>query len=882
MDIGTVSAIDINQEMRDAYLDYAMSVIVARALPDARDGLKPVHRRILYAMYDMGIRANTPHRKSARIVGEVLGKYHPHGDQAVYDAMVRMAQEFSLRYMLVDGQGNFGSIDGDSAAAMRYTEVRLARIAMELLEDIEKETVGFSENFDGSLVQPDVLPARVPNLLINGGSGIAVGMATNIPPHNLNEICDATIYLIDHQDDQDTVTLDDLMKFVKGPDFPTGGMILGTEGIRSAYATGRGRVIMRAVAEVEELPRSPDRHRINITEIPYQVNKSNLIERMAELANQGKIKEISDIRDESDRNGISIIVELKRGTQPKKVLNQLYKHTQLQQTFGVQLLALVDREPRLLSLKRALQIFIDHRLDVITKRTQFELKKALRRQHILEGLRIALSDLDAVIETIRRSPDAETARQQLMERFTLSELQATAILDMQLRRLAALERQKIEDEYKEISERVDYLRGVLADRSRILALIKEDLEDLKARYGDERRTEIAFGVEAYLNMEDLIQDEDVLISITQRGYIKRTPVAAYRMQGRGGRGLIGMSTRDQDELLHLLHAGTLNHILFFTDQGKVYSERAYEIPQLDRTAKGTSLMAILPLVPDEKVTAALAVPNFDDAEFLTMITRKGRIKRVTLDSFANVRTSGLIAINLDEDDALGWVKMTKGEQDLIVVSERGQAIRFNEEDVRAVGRTAAGVHAMRLDEGDYLTGADVVRPECRLLLITEKGYGKRTPLDEFRRQGRYGKGVRAMFIGDFTGKIVSARVVDEEDEVTFISTSGIILRTAVNLISLQSRHSRGVSVMDMKGSDVIASVAIVREGFLSRIKDGEKGEDDELAAPTAAGDEQDNQELSSSVPDIEEQGDQEQTSPVEDGDEISESPDSIDSDFDEL
>jgi len=484
------------------------------------------------------MRPNTPHRKSARIVGEVLGKYHPHGDQAVYDAMVRMAQEFSLRYMLVDGQGNFGSIDGDSAAAMRYTESRLARIAMELLEDIEKDTISFSDNFDGSLEEPDVLPARLPNLLINGASGIAVGMATNIPPHNLHEICDATIYLIEHQDDQDTVTLDDLMHFVKGPDFPTGGMILGSEGIRNAYATGRGRVIMRAVASVEEMPGTTNRHRINITEIPYQVNKSNLIERMAELANRGKITEISDIRDESDRNGISLIVELKRGTQPKKVLNQLYKHTQLQQTFGVQMLALVNREPRLISLKRALQIYIDHRVDVITKRTQFELNKALHRQHILEGLRIALGDLDAVIETIRRSADADAARQKLIEIFAFSEIQATAILDMQLRRLAALEQQKIEDEYKEISARVEYLGSILADLSKILDMIKEDLQELKDRYGDERRTEIAFGIDAYLNMEDLVQDEDVLISITQRGYIKQTPIAAYRKQGRG----VGMRT----------------------------------------------------------------------------------------------------------------------------------------------------------------------------------------------------------------------------------------------------------------------------------------------------------------------------------------------------
>ena len=823
LDIGTISAIDIDHEMRNSYLDYAMSVIVARALPDARDGLKPVHRRILYAMYDMRIRANSRHRKSARIVGEVLGKYHPHGDQAVYDAMVRMAQNFSLRYMLVDGQGNFGSIDGDSAAAMRYTEVRLARIAMEMLEDIDKETVDFSENFDGSLTEPDILPARLPNLLLNGGSGIAVGMATNIPPQNLREICDAIAYLIDKQDDQDSVTLDDLMQFVKGPDFPTGGIIVGTEGIRNAYATGRGRVIIRAVAEVEDLPGKSGRHRINVTEIPYQVNKSNLIERIAELANIGKLPEVSDLRDESDRSGISIIVELKRGTQPLRVLNKLYKQTALQQTFGVQMLALVNREPRLLSLKRALQIYVDHRVEVITKRTQFELDKALHRQHVLEGLLIALANLDAVIETIRSSTDVDDARERLMNRFTLTEIQATAILDMQLRRLAALERQKIEDEHKEISERVEYLRGLLAEPKKILIIIKEDVQEIREKYGDDRRTQIAFGLAADLNIEDLIQDEDVFISITRRGFIKRTPVTAYRVQGRGGRGLIGMTTRDEDELVHLFAAGTLNHILYFSDMGKVYSERAFEIPEYDRTAKGISLMAILPLMPNEKITAALPVHNFEDAEYLTMITQKGRIKRVEVSAFANVRPTGLIAVNLKNGDSLGWVKMTTGGQDLIVVSEQGKAIRFNEEKVRSVGRTAAGVHAMRLDDKDLLTGADVVTPGGELLLITEKGYGKRTSFDEFRPQGRYGKGVRAMLISDLTGPIVSARTVADGDEVTFISALGIILRTAVGTISRQGRHSRGVSVMDLKGKDLIASVAIVREGYLSRVDgDGEE------------------------------------------------------------
>ncbi|HUM71684.1 MAG TPA: DNA topoisomerase 4 subunit A, partial [Chloroflexota bacterium] len=543
MEIGTVNQIDINDEMRNSYLDYAMSVIIARALPDARDGLKPVHRRILYAMWDMGIRANTPHRKSARIVGEVLGKYHPHSDTAVYDAMVRMAQTFSLRYMLVDGQGNFGSIDGDSAAAMRYTEARLARIAHELLEDIDKNTVDFGPNFDDSLTEPTLLPARLPNLLLNGSAGIAVGMATNIPPHNLSELCDAISHLIDRYDEADDVTLEDLMQFVKGPDFPGAGIIVGTEGIRNAFATGRGKVVIRAKAEIEELPRNPERQRINITELPFQVNKAMLIERMAELVNKGEIDDISDIRDESDQRGTSIIVELKRNAQPMKVLNQLFKHTAMQTSFGVQMLAVVDQQPRLLSLKRALQIHIEHRVEVITRRTRFELDKAQKRQHILVGLLIALEHLDDVIETIRRAADAETAKSQLMERFGLSEAQSIAILDLQLRRLAALERQKIEDEHKEITAQIEYLQGLLAERKLILGLIKEDVAELKEKYGDGRRTEIAIGLAADINMEDIIPDEDVFVSITQRGYVKRTPVASYRIQQRGGKGLIGMSTR---------------------------------------------------------------------------------------------------------------------------------------------------------------------------------------------------------------------------------------------------------------------------------------------------------------------------------------------------
>lgn len=819
MEIGNINQIDINEEMRSSYLDYAMSVIVSRALPDARDGLKPVHRRILYAMHDMGIRPNGPYRKSARIVGEVLGKYHPHGDSSVYDAMVRMAQDFSMRYMLVDGQGNFGSIDGDSAAAMRYTEARLAHIAMELLDDIEKNTIDYTPNFDDSLKEPIVLPARLPNLLLNGSSGIAVGMATNIPPHNLSELCDAIAYLIDNQERVEDVLLEELMQFVKGPDFPTGGIIVGTEGVKSALATGRGRIIVRGLATVEEMPGKSDRQRINITELPYQVNKANLIERLAELVNQDVITDISDLRDETGRQGLSIIVELKRNTQPLKVLNQLYKHTTLQTSYSVQMLALVDQQPRLLGLKRALQVHIDHRFEVITRRTQFELDKALRRQHILEGLLIALAHLDEVIETIRRAADADEARGQLIARFGLTEAQATAILDMQLRRLAALERQKIEQEHKEVTELVAYLRGLLDDPKKILALIREDVVMLKEKYGDKRRTQIAAELSADLSLEDLLQDEEMLVSITRRGYVKRTPISAYRLQGRGGRGLIGMGRRDEDELEHLFAAGTLHSILFFSDRGKVYVEKTHVIPELDRTARGTSLMNILPLMPEERITAALVVDDFEDAKYLVMVTERGRIKRCEVNSFANVRSTGLIAISLDEDDRLSYVKMTNGGEDLVLVSEQGKGIRFNEEDVRPMGRAAAGVNAMRLDTWDKIAGFDVVSEDDFLLIITEYGYGKRTPLDEFRTQGRYGMGVRAMRLLDKAGKIVSARVVSRDDEVTVISTNGLILRTRVHEISRQGRDTQGVRVMDLKDDDMVASVAILREERLAQLNE---------------------------------------------------------------
>jgi len=632
---GSIQHVDIDEQMRSAYLDYAMSVIVARALPDARDGLKPVHRRILYAMHDMGIRASSPYKKSARIVGEVLGKYHPHGDSAVYDAMARLAQDFSMRYPLVDGQGNFGSIDGDAPAAMRYTEARMARMAEEMLADIDKDTVDFTDNFDGSLQEPTVLPSRLPNLLMNGSAGIAVGMATNIPPHNLRELVDALTYMIDNYDHVEDIPVEELIKRMPGPDFPTGGVIVGTEGILQAYVTGKGRIVLRGLAHIEEM--SGGRFRIVITEIPYQLNKSSLIERIAELVRSGKIDGISDLRDESDRRGMSIIIELRRGAQPKKILNQLYKYTPLQSTFGVQMLALVDDEPRLLTLKRALQLFIEHRRTIITRRSEFELKKARERAHILEGLLIALAHLDDVIETIRRAPDADAARDRLMERFNLSERQAQAILDLQLRRLAALERQKIEDEHRQTLERIAYLEDLLASPHKILAVIKEDLIDVAEKYGDERRTHIAYEANEDIREEDLVPDEACLITLTERGYIKRTASKVFRAQRRGGRGVSGHTTRDEDEVLMIVPARTLDTVLFFSNKGKVYSEKAYQIPDADRTAKGIPIVNVLSLDPKETITAALAVPKFEEAQYMIMATRKGRVKRVALSEFASVR-----------------------------------------------------------------------------------------------------------------------------------------------------------------------------------------------------------------------------------------------------
>ena len=810
MDIGMVRQVDIESEMRVAYLDYAMSVIVARALPDARDGLKPVHRRVLYAMHDMGLRPNSPYRKSARIVGEVLGKYHPHGDAAVYDTMARMAQDFSMRYPLVDGQGNFGSIDGDSPAAMRYTEARLARIAEEMLVDIDKDTVDWVDNFDASLQEPQVLPARLPNLLVNGSSGIAVGMATNIPPHNLGEICDAIAYLVDRYQDYDNIAVADLMQFVKGPDFPTGGLILGREGIEQAYGTGKGRIVIRAVARIEEM--KGGRHRIVVTEIPYQVNKAQLVERIAELVREDKIKDIADLRDESDRHGLSIVIELKRGAQPNAVLNQLYKYTPLQSAFGVNMLALVDGEPRVLSLKRALQVYIEHRRQVITRRSQFELNRARQRAHVLEGLLTALDNLDRVIETIRQSPDANTARERLMEQFALSEVQAQAILDMQLRRLAALERQKLEEEYLLTQQTIASLQELLGDPARILGVIRQEVLELKEKYGDERRTQIVAEAAEELGEEDLVAHEEVLISITRRGYVKRVPVSTYRVQSRGGRGVTGMATRDEDAVQLLCTASTLDTILYFTDRGKVYAEKAYRVPDSSRTGKGIPLVNLINIAPDERVTAVVALPTLATAGTLTMVTRRGRMKRTPLAEFASVRSAGLIALSLEEGDELGWVKQTRETDELIIVTQRGMALRIAASAVRPMGRQAAGLLVMRLRADDAIAAVDVVRHEGDVLVVTAHGYAKRTPVTEYPLRRRLSVGVRALNHDALarTGPIVGMCVVEAQDEIALISLEGMVLRLPVAQIARQGRSARGTLAMRLRAGDTVAAVALLK------------------------------------------------------------------------
>jgi DNA gyrase subunit A len=816
----SIQPVDIGQQMRSAYLDYAMSVIVSRALPDARDGLKPVHRRILYAMLELGVRSASAYKKSARIVGEVLGKYHPHNPDAVYEAMARMAQDFSLRYPLVDGQGNFGSIGGDPPAAMRYTEARLNKLSEELLADIEKNTVDFADNFDTSLKEPVVLPSRLPNMLLNGSSGIAVGMATNIPPHNLGELVGALTYMIDNYKKIDDISAEDLMKFVKGPDFPTGGIIVGAEGIRELYSRGKGQMMLRAKSRIEEGNRS-GRYRIVITEVPYQLNLTNLIERIAELVREGRLEGISDLRDESDRNGLSIVIELKAGAQPRMVLNRLYKYTPLQSTFAAQMLALVDGEPRLLSLKRSLHLFIEHRQEVITRRTQFELDKAKARAHILEGLLKALANLDDVIDTIRKSSDGEQARERLMTRFKLSEKQAQAILDMQLRRLAALERQKIEDEYKEVTERIAYLEDLLASPKKILGVIKDDLAEVAEAYGDARKTTIdaeGNGKEE-LTEESLVADEAVLVSITQQGYVKRVAAKSFRAQTRGGSGVKGVATKGQDEVIILVPASTLDTVLFFSDRGKVYSEKTFRIPDADRTARGTPIINILSVGAGETITAAVAVPDFKAAEFCTLATRRGKIKRMALSEFEAVRPSGLIAMGLDADDQLGWARLTSGKDEVLFVTEQGQALRFSVSGVRPMGRQAAGLKAIRMAKDDRLCGMEVVEPGGDLLVVSSKGYGKRTKLSEYPVKGRGTGGVKTTDVKALPaiGHLAVARVVQKEDEVTIISTAGVVLRTAVKNIKQASRATRGVRVMNLAEGDSVATLARISEADLKKV-----------------------------------------------------------------
>ncbi|MBZ0276932.1 MAG: DNA gyrase subunit A [Anaerolineae bacterium] len=812
MEIGSVRPVNINEEMRGSYLDYAMSVIVARALPDARDGLKPVHRRILYAMYDMGIRANSSYKKSARIVGDVLGKYHPHGDSAVYDAMARMAQDFSLRYPLVDGQGNFGSVDGDSPAAMRYTEARLSRMAEELLADLNMNTVDFIDNYDGSTQEPAVLPARLPNLLLNGTSGIAVGMATNIPPHNLRELAQAITYVIDNYDRADEITVDDLMEFVHGPDFPTGAQVVVTDELKEAYATGKGRVVMRAKSEVEEM--KGGRFRLVFTAIPYQVSKTGLIERIVELVRAGRLEQISDLRDESDRNGMRLVIELKFGAQPMTVLNRLYKYTQLQSTFSIQMLALVHGEPRTLSLSRALQIYIDHRYEVIVRRSQFELEKAQARAHILEGLLKALTSLDAVIQTIRSAETVDIARANLIGRFDLSEIQANAILEMQLRRLAALEQQKIQDEFNEIMTRIAYLEDLLASPRKILAVIREDINQVAEEYGDDRKTDILYGVSTEFDEADLVREEEVVISLTSRGYIKRVPSSAYRAQRRGGKGVMGMQTKEEDVLIDIFTASSLDNLLFFSDRGKVYCQKAFHVPETGRANRGTLIQTILPLEQDEQITAVLPVASFEDQPgYFVMLTLLGRIKRVALEEFAAVRPSGLIAMSLDPDDFLGWVKYSDGDQDIIIVTQQGQSIRFHESEVRVMGRPAAGVNAIRLEKLEYedlVAGMDVVNfDHTHVLVVTRNGFGKKTLVEEYRSQSRYGIGIRTLARNEKTGPIVAMRCVSQDDDIMLITRNGVVLRTNLSQIRETGRSTQGVTLMNVADDDEVVSTTVM-------------------------------------------------------------------------
>ncbi|HOS67983.1 MAG TPA: DNA gyrase subunit A, partial [Methanoculleus sp.] len=786
--------------MKSCYIDYAMSVIIGRAIPDARDGLKPVHRRTLYAMWEMGNTSDKPYKKSARVVGDVMGKYHPHGDSAIYDTLVKMAQPFSYRYMLVDGQGNFGSIDGDSAAAMRYTEARLTKVSEELLTDIEKETVDFVPNFDESLKEPDVLPARVPNLLVNGSSGIAVGMATNMPPHNLREVCEATCRIID----EPGISTEELMRIMPGPDFPTGGVIMGTDGVRDAYLTGRGKCVVRGIAEIEEEGRTPQ---IIITEIPFQVNKARLIEHIASLVRDKRIEGISDIRDESDRDGMRVVIDLKKGVAPQVVLNFLYKHTALESSFGIINLAIVDRQPRTLNLKELIQEFLKHRVDVVRRRSEFDLRKTEERMHILRGLLIALDNIDAVVATIRASQTTEEALAALVAKFALDEVQADAILKMQLRRLAALEQQKILDERDALAKEIERLTAILASEASILAEIRKELIDISARYGDERRTRIGYAAEAF-DKEDLIEDKPMLVSLTSSNYIKRIDLDTYRNQRRGGRGIIGMATKDDDGVENVFVANMHDCLLCFTDRGKVYWLKVYDLPEGQRTGKGKALVNLLNLDGGERVTAVIPVREFGSDHFLFFATRGGTVAKMALDEFSRPRQTGINAINLRDGDELVDVKATDGNQELILTTRFGQSLRFHEEAVRPVRRNAMGVRGIRLRHGDALQAVSVVEND-HLLTITEQGYGKRTDFDEFRGHGRGTMGVRNIVVDVRGGSVIGSMAVSDDDEIIVMSASGIVIRTKVSEISIQKRGTRGVRIMKLDEGDRVIGFTIL-------------------------------------------------------------------------
>ncbi|MET3207614.1 UNVERIFIED_CONTAM: DNA gyrase subunit A [Paenibacillus sp. PvR008] len=789
---------DIGVEMRESFMDYAMSIIVSRALPDVRDGLKPVHRRILFAMSELGMSPDKPYKKSARIVGEVIGKYHPHGDTAVYDTMVRMAQDFSLRYMLVDGHGNFGSVDGDMAAAMRYTEARLSKIAMEMLRDLNKETVDFMPNYDGEENEPVVLPARYPNLLVNGVGGIAVGMATNIPPHNLGEVIDGVQALIENPD----ITPMELMDYIQGPDFPTAGYILGRSGIRQAYQTGRGSVTMRAKTTIEEIG---NKARIIVHELPYQVNKARLVEKIAELVRDKRIEGITDLRDESDRTGMRVVIELRRDVNPNVVLNNLFKHTAMQSNFGINMLAIVNNEPKILNLKDVLYHYLKHQVEVIRRRTEFDLKKAEARAHILEGLRIALDHLDEVITLIRSSQTAEAAREGLIERFSLSLEQAQAILDMRLQRLTGLEREKIENEYNELLQKIAEYREILANEHLVLSIISDELNELRGRFADERRTEITVGEESILD-EDLIPREDVIITVTHTGYIKRLPVTTYRSQKRGGRGVVGMDTKDEDFVEHLFITNSHHHLLFFTDKGKVYRIKAYEIPDLSRTARGTPIINLIQIEQGESINAVIPIEEFVEDSYLFFATQQGIIKKTPLDNYANIRKGGLIAINLREDDALIEVKLTDGQQEMIIGTAQGMSIRFPEGDVRSMGRSATGVKGITLDKSDAVIGMDIVDTSLDILIVTAKGYGKRTPVVDYRIQSRGGKGIKTINVTDKNGPVVGLKVVKTEEDLMIITASGTLIRTSMEEISTMGRNTQGVRLINIREDDSVATV----------------------------------------------------------------------------